>query len=134
MLIDEELTKSVIGAFYTVYNKLDWGFLENVYAGALERECAKRGLHVGREVPIAVWYDGVIVGSYRVDLLVERRLVLEIKACAMTPEHPRQLLNYLRCSELELGLLLYFDHKPQVKRVIFRNALKRVADQTLQKG
>jgi len=119
-LIDEDLTKPVIMAFYAVFNTLGPGFPENVYVGALEHECRKRGLHVGREVPIAVTYDGVIVGTFRVDLLIERRVVLEIKACARHQAHYNQLLSYSRVSNLQLGLLLYFDHKPDVRRVIRR--------------
>jgi GxxExxY protein len=107
-----------------VYNKLGHGFLENVYVGALEHELRKRGLHVERQVPVAVYYDGIIVGSYRVDLLVERRLVLEIKASALSSDDLKQLVNYLRATDLELGLLLSFGPQPVVKRAIFRNELK----------
>ena len=74
-LVDEELTHTVIGGFWAVFNKLGHGFLENVYVGALYHELRKRGLHVEREVPVAVYYDGIIVGTFRVDLLVEHRLV-----------------------------------------------------------
>jgi GxxExxY protein len=125
VLIDEPLTRIVIAAFFAVYNKLGFGFLENVYVGALEHECRKRGLRVEREVPIAVYYDGIIVGTYRADLLIEGRLVVEVKACS-TPhgKYARQLLNYLRCTDLELGLLLYFGEKPHVRRFIHRNGLK----------
>ena len=94
-LIDEALTKPVIDAFYRVFNTLGPGLPENVYVGALEHECRKRGLHVGREVPIPVTYDGVIVGTFRVDLLIERRLVLEVKACAQHQDHYKQILGYL---------------------------------------
>jgi GxxExxY protein len=125
VLIDEPLTRIVIAAFFAVYNKLGFGFLENVYVGALEHECRKRGLRVEREVPIAVYYDGIIVGTYRVDLLIENRLVVEVKACRIAQgKFARQLLNYLRCTDVELGLLLYFGEKPQVRRFIHRNELK----------
>lgn len=125
VLVDEPLTHTVIGGFYAVYNKLGFGFLENVYVGALEHECVKRGLRVGREVPVPVHYDGVIVGTYRVDLLIENRLVLEIKSCSsIRSEHLKQLLNYLRSTNLELGLLLNFGAQPLVRRFVFRNELK----------
>jgi GxxExxY protein len=94
-----------------------------MYIGALEHECRKRGLHVGREVPVAGHCDGVMVGTYRVDLLIERRLVLEIKACAPHDDHA--LLNYLRSTEVEPGLLLYFGRRGSFRRFVFRNALKR---------
>jgi GxxExxY protein len=124
-LLDEPLTRTVIGRYYTVYNRMGHGFLENPYVGALEHECRKAGLHVEREVPVAVHYDGIIVGSYRVDLLVEGRLILEIKAAVrVTDEHVAQLLNYLRCTDIELGLLLNFGPKPAFKRCIYRNSLK----------
>jgi GxxExxY protein len=124
-LIEEELTYSVIGAFRAAYNKLGDGFLENVYVGAVEWELEKRGHHVGREVPIAVHYEDRIIGSYRVDLLVDRKLVIEVK----TEEgrkgvHERQLLNYLRCSDIELGLLLIFGERPLHKRVVHTRRFK----------
>lgn len=93
---------------HRVLNTLGEGFLENVYVGALEHECQKRGLHVGREVPIAVQYDGRVVGTYRADLLIERQLILEVKSGEQHKEHQRQILNYLRATDIELGLLLYF--------------------------
>jgi GxxExxY protein len=125
MLLDEGLTRCVIGRFFRVHNVLGGGFPENVYVGALEHECRKKGLHVEREVPIAVYYDGVIVGTFRVDLLIERRLVLEVKsASTIAPPHLRQLMNYLRCTDFELGLLFNFGDKATFKRCIFRNCLK----------
>lgn len=80
VLIDEGLTRSAIGAFYAAYNKLGYGFLEQVYVGGLVIELKKRGLHVAREVFIPVRYDGEIVGTYKADILVEHRLVIEVKA------------------------------------------------------
>jgi GxxExxY protein len=93
MLLDERLTRTVIGAFYTVHNTLGNGFPENVYVGALQHECGKRGLHVAREVPAAVYYDGVMVGTYRIDLVIERRLVLETRRL-----HPQPFLPTPRFS------------------------------------
>lgn len=125
MLIDENLTGTVIGASHRVFNVLGPGLPESVYVGALKLECEKRGLHVAREYPIAVYYDDVIVGSYRADLLVERRLIVEVKACPYHDAHGAQALTYLRCSEIELGLVISFDTKPLVKRFIMRNGVKR---------
>jgi GxxExxY protein len=119
MLIDEGLTRSAIGAFYATYNKLGYGFLEQVYVGGLLIELKRRDLHVDREVPVPVQYDGEIIGTYRADLLVEHRLVIEVKAeIALTGVHERQLRNYLRCTNLELGLLFVFGVKPEFKRLI----------------
>jgi GxxExxY protein len=124
VFIDQELTGTVIGCAHRVYNGLGTGLPEAPYVGALAHECAKRGLNVEREFPIAVFYDGVVVGSYRADLIIEHRLIVEVKACPLTQQHHSQLLTYLKCSRVELGLLISFDPKPHVKRFILRNALK----------
>ena len=125
MLVDEDLTRTVIGCAHRVYNVLGPGLPESVYVGALMVECQKQELHVVREFPIAVYYDDIIVGSYRADLLIERRLIVEAKACPFHESHGRQLLTYLRCSDVELGLVISFDPKPAVKRFIMRNVIKR---------
>ena len=125
MLIDEGLTRSAIGAFYATYNKLGYGFLEPVYVGGLAIELGRRGHRVQREFAVPVLYDGVIVGSYRIDILVDDRLVIEVKAeAALTGVHERQLRNYLRCTNLEVGLILVFGVKPEFKRHIHTNNFK----------
>lgn len=119
VLLEEGLTRSIIGAFYATYNKLGYGFLENIYVGGMVIELERRGHRVGREIPIAVEYDGIIIGTYRVDLLVDDRVVLEIKAePSLSGAHERQLRNYLRCTQLEIGLLFVFGVKPQYRRFI----------------
>jgi GxxExxY protein len=121
-LIDEELTGNVIGAFYTVYNKLGYGFREPVYSRALTIELRRRGLRVDREVSFTVYYEGEVVGRYRIDHLVEGRLVLEIKAGrALAPSDRDQLLNALRGSNHEVGLLLHFGPRPAFFRVVAEN-------------
>lgn len=127
VLIDEVLTRSAIGAFYATYNKLGYGFLENVYIGALVIELQRRGHRVEREVPVAVLYDdGTVIGTYRVDLLVDDRLIIEVKAeAAATGVHERQLRNYLRCTKLEIGLLFVFGIKPEFKRHLHTNDQKQ---------
>ncbi|MEX2180368.1 MAG: GxxExxY protein [Gemmatimonadaceae bacterium] len=118
-LLLEELTRSVIGRFYAVYDRLGYGLLENPYVGALEIELKKAGHEVAREMPIAVRYEGVVVGSYRIDLLVDRQLLVEVKAePCLTGIHERQLRNYLACSDCEVGLVLCFGIQPQFKRFI----------------
>jgi GxxExxY protein len=124
MLVDEGLTRIVIGCAHRVHNVLGPGLPESVYVGALAIECQKQGLHVSREFPIAVYYDGVVVGSYRADLLIERRLIVEAKACPFHESHGKQVLTYLRCSDVELGIVISFDPKPYVRRFIMRNAVK----------
>ena len=124
MLIEEDLTRRVIGCAYRVYNVLGSGLPESVYVGALAHECEKNGMLAQREFPIAVHYDGVIVGAYRADLLIDRRLIIEVKACPLHPSHHAQVLTYVRCSDVEVALLISFDHKPQVKRFLMRNAVK----------
>lgn len=118
-LIEEDLTRSVIGAFYTSYNKLGYGFLEKVYVGALVIELRKRGHRVEAEVPIPVYYDGEIIGAYRVDLVIDGKLLVEVKAEErLSGVHERVLLNYLCCSTFEVGLVLSYGLEPEFKRVV----------------
>ena len=122
MLLGEELTHGVIGAFYDVYNSLGFGFLESVYASALERELRERGFRVSREASVDVLYKGSPVGTYRVDLLVDDVLIVEIKATRFLDSHAgQQILNYLRATRLEIGLLLHFGVRPAFKRFVSSN-------------
>lgn len=117
------LTDTIINAFYTVYNRLGYGFLEKVYENALAYELRQRGLEVGQQAPIRVLYEGVVVGDYYADLLVARAVIVELKACdALAPEHEAQLLNYLRATEVDVGLLLNFGPRPQVRRKVYDTA------------
>jgi GxxExxY protein len=125
-LLDEELTGKVIGAFYTVYNKLGYGFRESVYSRALTIELRRCGLRVDREVSFTVYYEGEVVGRYRIDHLVEGRLVLEIKAGKLlAPTDRDQLLNGLRASNHEVGLLFHFGPRPAFFRVVAENKLAK---------
>ncbi|MFN2565585.1 MAG: GxxExxY protein [Gemmatimonadaceae bacterium] len=121
-LLEEALTHRIIGAFYDVYNSLGYGFLEAVYARALEVELARRGLHVAREVSINVRYADEIVGQYRAALVVENCVIVELKAHRVlaTPDRA-QLLNCRRASDLEVGLLLNFGVRPAFLRVVSSN-------------
>jgi GxxExxY protein len=121
-LFEEALTHKIIGAFYEVYRTLGHGFLESVYATALELELVARGLHVAREVVTDVFFKGQLVGVFRADMLVESRVVLELKAGRKCDSgDTAQLLNYLRATDLELGLLLHFGPRPAFKRLIASN-------------
>jgi GxxExxY protein len=116
-LIERELTGSVIGAFFEVYNALGYGFLEHLYMSALEREMLVRGHRVAREALVRVMYKGAELGTQRLDMLVEGRLVVEVKSTRELPKcAPRQLYNYLRATRLELGLLLHFGPEPRFHR------------------
>lgn len=118
-LFEASLTGPVIGAFYDVYNALGHGFLESVYTAALCREIADRGLRVEREVPVDVRYKGETVGVFRADMLIDSRLLVEVKATpTIVPAHRRQLLNYLRSTRLGIGLLLCFGQRAAFQRVI----------------
>lgn len=121
-LFEEALTRRIIGAFYDVYNALGYGFLESVYASALEYEIVSRGLQVVREAGAEVLYKGRTVGLFRADLLVESRVVVELKACRkLDPAHPAQVINCLRATDLEVGLLLHFGPRPGFQRFIATN-------------
>ena len=108
-LLESDITKDIIGAFYEVYNTLGFGFLEHVYALALERELLARGRKVRREAIIPIFYKGEILTNQRVDLVVEERVVVELKSSAVLPAlAKRQTLNYVRASNLKVALLLHF--------------------------
>jgi GxxExxY protein len=121
-LIEESLTRSVIGAFFEVYNNLGYGFLEHLYVLALERELLARGHSVAREVWARVAYKGEELSIQRVDMIVDEKVVIETKAGSKLPEYAaRQLFNYLRATNLEVGLLLHFGPKPAFHRQICTN-------------
>jgi GxxExxY protein len=120
-----ELTEKIIGAFYAVYSALGYGFLEKVYIKALMIELKKRGLNAQDELPIHVYYDGQLIGEYFADLVVNELVILEIKAAkTFATEHEAQLLNYLKATPYEVGLLLNFGPKPETKRRSFDNNRK----------
>lgn len=121
-LIEESLTKSVIGAFFEVYNALGFGFLEHLYRMALERELLARGHRVAREVGVRVMYKGDELGAQRLDMIVDEKLVVEIKSTyQLHKAAPRQVYNYLRATNLEVGLLLHFGPEPVFYRLISHN-------------
>src|SRR2546428_9571718 len=115
----DESSHSIIGAFYAVYNELGFGLLESVYAAALESELCSRGHVVEREVWVDVFYRGRPVARQRIDMIVDRQVVLEIKATDQLPRFAqRQLLNYLTVTNLELGLVLHFGPEPKFYRMV----------------
>jgi GxxExxY protein len=119
---EDELTGSIIGAFYKVYNTLGFGFLEGVYSAALRLELERKGHLVEREIRVRVYYEGTPLSWHRVDMLVDRRVVVEIKSTErLASGVERQLLNYLRATSLEVGLILHFGPKPSVRRLESRH-------------
>ncbi len=127
MYLYQELTEKIIRCFYNVYNELGYGFLEKVYENALMLELKKNGLNAENQFPIKVYYQDSEVGSYYADIMVENKIILELKAGDMEQtilNHELQLTNYLKATNYEVGLLLLFGIKPQVKRKIFTNDLK----------
>ena len=128
MMIHEDITKKIIEAFYKVYNKLGYGFLERVYQRALLLELKKEGFDCKEEFPIKVYYDNKIVGDYRADIIVNNCVIIENKAqSVLVEENEFQLINYLKATDIEIGLLLNFGKKPEFKRKIFTNDRKNRA-------
>jgi GxxExxY protein len=126
-MLHEELTGKIIGAFYTIYNTLGHGFLEKVYENALVLELCKQGMVAEQQKRIDVFYEEQRVGEYFADIVVDGCVVLELKAAdAIAPEHEAQLINYLKGTSLEVGLLLNFGPKPQFVRRIFTNDQKSI--------
>lgn len=120
--LHSDITGLILKGFYTVYNKLGYGFLEKVYENALMIELKKLGLVCERQLPIDVFYDEQNVGLYFADIVVNKCVIIELKAAEnLIEEHEAQLVNYLRATEIEVGLLLNFGKEPQHKRKVFSN-------------
>lgn len=125
MLLHEDLTQEIIRCFYKVYNTLGYGFLEKVYESAMMIELKRTGLHVTAQEKIDVFYDEHIIGSYYADILIENKVIVELKAARqLLDEHEAQLLNYLKATNIEVGLLLNFGETPTFRRKAFSNHRK----------
>jgi GxxExxY protein len=121
----KELSEEIIRIFYKVYNKLGYGFLEKVYENAMMIDFRKSGIAAASQSPIKVIYEDETVGEYFADILVDDKIIVEIKATkSLTEDHHAQLLNYLKATDIEVGLLLNFGPKPEIKRKIFDNERK----------
>ena len=117
-----DITEKIIKATYAVHNTLGFGFLEKVYQNALAIEIRKAGMNVQQEHPIVVYYENIIVGEYFADLVVDEKIILELKAVKeLSPAHETQLVNYLKATGMEVGLLINFGHSVKVKRKILTN-------------
>ncbi len=121
-----EKTGKILKAFYDVYNQLGYGFLERVYKNALFIELKDCGFDCSTEKSLTVFYKGHAVGNYFADIIVDNSIIIEIKAVkAIVSEHEAQLMNYLRATDAEVGLLLNFGPDPQIRRIIFTNDNKK---------
>ncbi|MDR0233186.1 MAG: GxxExxY protein [Dysgonamonadaceae bacterium] len=124
-LLHKDLTDKIISCFYQVYNDLGYGFLERVYQNALYFALIDEGLECEAEKPIKVYHNDRVVGDYRADLLVENVVLLELKASEeLNPANEKQLINYFKATDIEVGLLLNFGKRPQFKRKVFANSNK----------
>ena len=118
-LIEHGITSDVIGAFFEVYNNLGLGFLEFIYSLALEEELLKKNRTVGREVNVPVLYKGKVLTTQRVDMIIDDKVLIEIKSTpVLPPTARRQTLNYLRVTTLEVALLLHFGPEAKFYRVV----------------
>jgi len=121
----KELTEKIINIFYRVYNKLGYGFLEKVYENATMVEFKKENILAVSQSPIKVLYEDKIIGEYLADILVDNKVIVEIKAAkSLAIENEAQLLNYLKATDIEVGLLLNSGSKPEIKRKVFDNDRK----------
>ena len=125
-LLHKDVTERILSAFYKVYNVLGGGFLEKVYENALAIELRTMGFKVERRRQIKVYYGSAQVGDYYADLVVEDKVILELKATEMlNPAHDAQLGNYLKATDIEVGMLLNFGDKPEFRRRIYTNDRKK---------
>ncbi len=117
-----EITEKIIKAYYKVYNKLGYGFLEKVYENAMFLELVNMGLAVEKQKGIKVHYEGKEIGDYYADLIINESVIVELKAAEeLCEEHEFQLINYLKATDIEVGLLLNFGKEPEFKRKVFAN-------------
>jgi GxxExxY protein len=128
-LLHKHITDKILRAFYNVYNTLGPGFLEKVYENALAIEMRGMGLRVAQQQPLKVYYHGQLVGDYKADLIVEGFVILELKvADALHEVFDAQLMNYLKATEIEVGMILNFGPEPKFKRLVWTNDRKRLGE------
>lgn len=121
----QELTETIIGVFYEVYNELGYGFLEKIYEEAMSRVLRTKGFDIQQQAAIPVWFRGEKIGFYEADIVVANKILVELKACkTLDSSHEAQLLHYLRATEIEVGLLFNFGPHPHLRRLIFDNKRK----------
>jgi GxxExxY protein len=124
-LLHKDITDKIIKAFYYVYNNLGYGFLEKVYENALVIVLKQQGFNVAQQIPVKVYFKGEIVGDYYADIIINDCVILELKAAeSITEAHGAQLVNYLRATNIEVGLLFNFGTKPEFRRKVFSKAME----------
>ncbi len=125
--LHSEITNLIIKAYYNVYNKLGFGFLEKVYENAMMIELERLNLKCEKQKPITVEYDGFNIGEYFADIIVNDSVIIELKAAeSLCEAHEAQLVNYLKATEIEVGLLLNFGKEPQFKRRVLTSQYKNL--------
>lgn len=123
--IHSEISDLIIKAFYNVYNKLGYGFLEKVYENGMMIELKRMGLNAEKQKQLKVFYDEFEIGEYYADIIVNDCVIVELKAAeSICPEHEAQLVNYLKASDIEVGLLLNFGKEPKFKRRVLTSEFK----------
>lgn len=123
--LHSELTDLIIKVFYNVYNKLGYGFLEKVYENGMMIELKRLGLNPEKQKQLKVFYDEFEIGEYYADIIVNDCVIIELKAAeSICPEHEAQLVNYLKASDIEVGLLLNFGKEPKFKRRVLTSEFK----------
>lgn len=124
-LLHKTLTDSILKVYFDVYNELGYGFLEKVYQNSMYLELKSRGFYVEAQKQIKVNYKGVEVGEYYADLIINEKVILELKAAeCVVEDFEYQLINYLKATNMEVGLLLNFGKKPEFRRKVFENNRK----------
>jgi GxxExxY protein len=122
---NKELTEQIIKVFYKVYNTLGYGFLEKIYENAMMIEFRKAAIPAESQSLIEVMYEDEVVGEHSADIVVDNKVIVELKAVkCLIPDHHAQLLNYLKATDIEVGLLLNFGPKPEISRKVFDNNSK----------
>ena len=125
-LLHKEITDSILKTYYDVYNQLGYGFLEKVYQNAMYFELKALGYKVEAQKPIKVYFKNQLIGEYYADLLIEDKVIVELKACELLMNvHFAQLMNYLKATEIQVGLLLNFGEDAEFKRIIYTNDRKQ---------
>ena len=125
-LLHKDLTDTILKVYYDVCNELGFGFLEKVYQNSMYLELKAKGFYVEPQKRIKVYFKGVEVGEYFADLVVNESVILELKATeCIVQEFEFQLINYLKATEIEVGLLLNFGKKPEFRRKVFENSRKK---------
>lgn len=126
-LLHQDLTNRIIRCFYNTYNELGYGFLEKVYEKSFCIELTASGLKVATQMPITVFYHQQHVGDYYADICVEDKVIIEVKAAEQLDDsHEAQLINYLKATNIEVGLLMNFGPKPEFIRKVFENLNKKI--------